>query len=508
MPVSGWRSQAEQQAIWEDTLQRRGEAFTRQYVAVPGCSEHQTGLAIDLGRAAREIDFIRPDFPEEGACGRFRRLAPRYGFIQRYHREKESLTGIACEPWHYRYVGTPHALLMEREGLCLEEYLDWVQTAPRTCRLEHGRSARVFYMPCAGDETELRLPEGCCQVSGRQPERICRDSLGGVGMADGRRGAALDLFRLAAVVLVVANHTSPLVSVSPLWDFWFTRVLARVAVPFFLMVSGYFLAKDQWRRTGVFLKKTCLLYGAAVLLYLPLNWYNGGYGPAEWVKKLLLDGTFYHLWYFPGVILGVLVARGLLRLGSRTALTAAGLLYLVGLGGDSYYGLTCQLPALEALYGEIFQIFAYTRNGLFFTPLFLLLGAAGVRWSVRTSAAGLCAAFAAMTAEGLWLHGLQVQRHDSMYMLLPLVMVCLFSLLLGLNRGERRSCRKLSSLIYVLHPWCIVLVRGGAEVLGLEGPLVENSMGHFLAVLASSAAASWALWLAWSRRPLKRSNKG
>ena len=67
---------------------RRGEAFTRQYVAVPGCGEHQTGLAIDLGRAAREIDFIRPDFPEEGACGRFRRLAPRYGFIQRYHRER------------------------------------------------------------------------------------------------------------------------------------------------------------------------------------------------------------------------------------------------------------------------------------------------------------------------------------------------------------------------------------------------------------------------------------
>ena len=69
-------------------------------------------------------------------------------------------------------------------------------------------------------------------------------------------------------MLVVANHTSPLVSVSPLWDFWFTRVLARVAVPFFLMVSGYFLAKDQWRRTGTFLKKTCLLYGAAVLLFV------------------------------------------------------------------------------------------------------------------------------------------------------------------------------------------------------------------------------------------------
>lgn len=132
----------------------------------PGAASTRRGLPSTWAGQRGEIDFIRPDFPEEGACGRFRRLAPRYGFIQRYHREKESLTGIACEPWHYRYVGTPHALLMEREGLCLEEYLDWVQTAPRTCRLEHGRSARVFYMPCAGDETELRLPEGCCQVSG------------------------------------------------------------------------------------------------------------------------------------------------------------------------------------------------------------------------------------------------------------------------------------------------------------------------------------------------------
>ena len=177
-------------------------------------------------------------------------------------------------------------------------------------------------------------------------------------MTAARSAPALDRFRLAAAVLVVCIHTGPLDSLSPTADFFLTRALARVAVPFFLMVSGYFLAKDQWRRTGAFLKRTCLLYGAAVLLYLPLNWYNGGYGSAEWVKKLLLDGTFYHLWYFPGVILGVLVARGLLRLGPRTALAAAGLLYLVGLGGDSCYGLACRLPALYALFGGLFLISA------------------------------------------------------------------------------------------------------------------------------------------------------
>ena len=63
VPVSGWRSQAEQQRIWDDTLAESGADFTRKYVAYPGCSEHQTGLAIDLGRAAGHIDFIRPAFP-------------------------------------------------------------------------------------------------------------------------------------------------------------------------------------------------------------------------------------------------------------------------------------------------------------------------------------------------------------------------------------------------------------------------------------------------------------
>ena len=123
VPVSGWRSRAEQQAIWDDTLAREGEAFTRQYVASPGCSEHETGLAIDLGLAAPHIDFIRPHFPDEGVCRAFRRRAADYGFILRYPAGKEHVTGIAHEPWHFRYVGVPHAGRMAALGLTLEEYL-------------------------------------------------------------------------------------------------------------------------------------------------------------------------------------------------------------------------------------------------------------------------------------------------------------------------------------------------------------------------------------------------
>lgn len=148
----------------------------------------------------------------------------------------------------------------------------------------------------------------------------------------------LDLFRLAAVLLVVMNHTSPLADVSAMADFWLTRVLARVAVPFFLMTTGYFLSRNHWAGVGRQLKKLCLLYGVCILLYLPVNLYAGSFtGPADVLRKLLVDGTFYHLWYFPATILGIVIARWLSRLGLRVALPVSALLYLIGLGGDSYY---------------------------------------------------------------------------------------------------------------------------------------------------------------------------
>ena len=122
VPVSGWRSREEQQAIWDDTLVKEGEVFTRQYVALPGCSEHQTGLAIDLGLASEEIDFIRPNFPYSGVCGSFRKLAADYGFILRYPPRKTEITGYAWEPWHIRYVTRSLALYLTLTGLTLEEF--------------------------------------------------------------------------------------------------------------------------------------------------------------------------------------------------------------------------------------------------------------------------------------------------------------------------------------------------------------------------------------------------
>lgn len=331
-------------------------------------------------------------------------------------------------------------------------------------------------------------------------------------MKTARKLVGIEYFRVAAAFLVVAIHCSPLLTYSETADFIFTRVLARAAVPFFFMVTGYFVI-GKAEKTRKFLKKTGVIYLASILLYLPLNLYAGNFAgltPGAALTQLLFEGTFYHLWYLPAALLGVLVASLLAR--SRAGLGIAGALYLLGLLGDSYWGLVSGVPVVSDVYNVIFSVAGYTRNGLFFAPLFLLLGAAmrGDKLPGRgVSAAGLAAAFALMLAEAFLLRRLGWQRHDSMYVFLPAVMYFLFARLL-IPRGRGAGwLAPFSLLVYILHPWVIVLVRGAARVAGLWGPLVENSVGHYLAVCLGTAAAAAVILLVWRRiRPVRPDDRG
>lgn len=162
VPVSGFRSFREQNQIWEDSLAESGREFTEKFVAAPGHSEHQTGLAIDLGLRLEEIDFICPEFPYSGICQIFREKAAEYGFVERYPAGKELITGIGHEPWHFRYVGTPHALIMKRQGLVLEEYVEFLKSrryGSNPYRYEReGRLVEISYVPAQTDKV--------CQESG------------------------------------------------------------------------------------------------------------------------------------------------------------------------------------------------------------------------------------------------------------------------------------------------------------------------------------------------------
>lgn len=310
-----------------------------------------------------------------------------------------------------------------------------------------------------------------------------------------RVSGALDPFRLIAAFLVVANHTSPLLSLNEDADFILTRIVARVAVPFFLMVSGYFLADAFEQKDHRYLlkygKKIALLYGLSIVLFLPLNLYAGHYsGEGGWIrfgKDVLFNGTFYHLWYLPGLLTGILLVYWFrLNLGQAQTLLITVILYGIGLFGDSYYGIAAQIPSLNAMYDGIFGLFDYTRNGIFMVPIFLMMGMILAKRSPKQPlpvyAVGLAISFGLLLSEGLWLRSQALQRHDSMYIMLIPAMWCLFVCLLKMKSRVSKTMRDLAMIIYIVHPWMIVIIRLIAKWLHLENVLVANQLLHFLAV--------------------------
>lgn len=328
----------------------------------------------------------------------------------------------------------------------------------------------------------------------------------------------LDRFRLLAALLVIAIHTSPLESISAEGDFFMTRILARIAVPFFFMVTGQFVAgkfaADENLSTESdmpagrssllhYIRKILLLYIISILCYLPVGIYAGHYRDItvmSALKMLLFDGTFYHLWYFPACILGILLVylmSRFLKLRSMLAVSAA--LYVIGLWGDSYYGLVRKIPPLEPVYDTLFRICSHTRNGLFFAPLFLVLGiwcAKEGRHKTSYHLVALILSFLLMILEAFTLRHLDWQRHDSMYLMLVPVMISLYRLLLSFPAScgkAEKHFRSASLWIYLLHPAFIIVTRGAAKVLHLTALLVDNSLVHYLAVSTLSLCAGFGI---------------
>ena len=160
VPVSGFRSLEEQKKIFNDSLKENGKEFTYKYVALPNASEHQTGLAIDLALNKEDIDFIRPSFPHSGICNEFRKVSLKYGFIERYKAEKEQITSISAEEWHFRFVGYPHSEIMDLKGYCLEEYIDFLKSNNITYK-----NYEIYYIPFENKTIELELND-TDQISG------------------------------------------------------------------------------------------------------------------------------------------------------------------------------------------------------------------------------------------------------------------------------------------------------------------------------------------------------
>lgn len=117
--LSGYRSYSTQKSIYKRTIKEQGRKYANKYVAKPGYSEHQTGLAMDITTKDSYVAF------EKTLEGKWlSENAYKYGFIIRYPLGKESITGYSYEAWHIRYVGKQASKEIFTKNIVLEQYLE------------------------------------------------------------------------------------------------------------------------------------------------------------------------------------------------------------------------------------------------------------------------------------------------------------------------------------------------------------------------------------------------
>lgn len=124
--VAGYRTHDVQQKLLDNKIldyenegysRNEAEKLAKQWVAVPGTSEHELGIAVDINADTSlcSSDALYSWLAENGY---------KYGFIYRYPQDKTDITGVINEPWHYRYVGVEAAKEINEQGICLEEYIE------------------------------------------------------------------------------------------------------------------------------------------------------------------------------------------------------------------------------------------------------------------------------------------------------------------------------------------------------------------------------------------------
>ena len=141
--TEGYRTREYQQSLYDS-------AEDKSIVALPDYSEHQTGLAVDISYNGVNIGNSR-----QGTW--FADNSYKYGFILRYPQNKENITKIPYEPWHYRYIGQPHSYLCYENNLCFEEYIDYLKENKKISITINAIEYTVYYL--SGIDETIKIPE-------------------------------------------------------------------------------------------------------------------------------------------------------------------------------------------------------------------------------------------------------------------------------------------------------------------------------------------------------------
>ena len=168
---SSYRTYEEQDEVYQIKVDQYSEEYASLFVAMPGYSEHHTGLAVDLtiytdNKESKTFED-NTDYIDWMTSN-----AHKFGFILRYPSDKTDITKIGYESWHYRYIGKPHAYYMVANNLCLEEYIEALRSFTFDGKHlnitdDEGYKWEIYFVPATGETTEVPVPKNIpYEVSG------------------------------------------------------------------------------------------------------------------------------------------------------------------------------------------------------------------------------------------------------------------------------------------------------------------------------------------------------
>ncbi|PGS77202.1 hypothetical protein COC69_20675 [Bacillus cereus] len=291
-----------------------------------------------------------------------------------------------------------------------------------------------------------------------------------------RHNVAIDITRVIAAILVITIHTDPLSHYSQDGNYFLVSVLARVAVPFFFVTSGYFFVlkvhikhslKENLSRVVQVISRLVKLYVIWTLIYFLFqmySWIKSGESWGFWLvyfQKTFFEGSYYTLWYLPALIFAIAFSFVLFKLCKpRIVLGITLILFICGTFMQTYFDIF----GLKEFFSWYYTIFLTTRNGLFFGSFFVSLGMyiayLKKRNSQKYNIVGLSLSFGLLIVEVFSVQHLTFTKGNGMWFMLAPATYFLFMALMNINL-EKHSCyqnlRSLSFLMYVSHGLFLIL---------------------------------------------------
>jgi serine/alanine racemase len=312
----------------------------------------------------------------------------------------------------------------------------------------------------------------------------------------------IDRVKYLVSFLVLVIHFRPFSDYHRNIDFASIHIVARIAVPFFFISSGYFIGVNGLEKSKVLksIKKNLKLYLVWTILYLPI--FILIFMPQY--PNLLIDftvlGVYYHLWFMPALIFSLIILYYLNKFLKPTSITfIAFLFFVIGVFGDSYYGVLPNGWFLDIM-NNYLDIFSTTRNGLFFGLLFVSIGylirksEIHTRISVRNTWIGFIIGYLLMFVEMGLLMKYTVPFEYNMYFSIIPTTFFLFCLCLNYPSDEKSiDLRNKATLIYFSHFIVYFIVYGLITILKLDFLLQSSLIRYFIAVISSVLFANFVI---------------